>query len=61
MIGKRRALVVDYGVFGGGEHFAFDQFGPRSNLPSIDRAADSSRQPVATSWTIPEPSRYLAV
>ena len=32
MIGKRRALVVDYRIFGGGEHFAFDQFGPTFQL-----------------------------
>ena len=28
MIGKRRPLVVDYRIFGSGEHFAFDQHGP---------------------------------
>ena len=32
MIGKRRALVVDYRIFGGGENFAFDQFGPAFQL-----------------------------
>ncbi|MGA2062461.1 MAG: hypothetical protein ABSG67_18415 [Thermoguttaceae bacterium] len=32
MIGKRRALVVDYGIFGGGQDFAFDQFGPAFQL-----------------------------
>jgi hypothetical protein len=58
---QRPVVLVDCGGFVGRQDFTFDFSARRSNSVSIERAADSSPQPVATSLSMPCPSRYFAV